>query len=283
MLLYHYASNQSLLSILESRVVRLSDFSLSNDLLEGKWVHTVFRTYCERKNVASGDLEKLLRSLDGVLKISGVTGFCLSEEKDLLSQWRGYADDGAGVSIGFDSDYLESWSDGIKDKVFGFRLRKIEYGLSSQEELIQPVMDEILQLVADGALSYPTILSGDADRAKWIETWNLLFMKFLNFLQYLYSFKNPVFSEEREWRLVCIIPRGHTENVPGMLEQAEYCVRNGKIVPFVPIRFLEDRPFPIKELVIGPRNPTPTQIIYGMLRRFGFNDVAVHKSSASYR
>lgn len=26
---------------------------------------------------------------------------CFSEEKDLLSQWRGYANNGAGVAIGF--------------------------------------------------------------------------------------------------------------------------------------------------------------------------------------
>ena len=28
-------------------------------------------------------------------------GFCLSEEGDLLGQWRGYADNAAGYSIGF--------------------------------------------------------------------------------------------------------------------------------------------------------------------------------------
>ena len=33
--------------------------------------------------------------------------FCLSEEKDLLSQWRGYADDGKGIFIGFNGEFLD--------------------------------------------------------------------------------------------------------------------------------------------------------------------------------
>ena len=33
--------------------------------------------------------------------------FCLSEEGDLLSQWRGYGDDGRGFSIGFDEIILK--------------------------------------------------------------------------------------------------------------------------------------------------------------------------------
>ena len=41
--LYHYCSNASLLDILASHKVRLSDLSLSNDSLEGRWVRKVFQ------------------------------------------------------------------------------------------------------------------------------------------------------------------------------------------------------------------------------------------------
>ncbi len=34
-------------------------------------------------------------------------GVCFSEERDLLSQWRGYADNGSGFSITFDKGKLE--------------------------------------------------------------------------------------------------------------------------------------------------------------------------------
>ena len=33
--------------------------------------------------------------------------FCFSESKDKLSQWRGYAQDGKGIAIGFNKDVLE--------------------------------------------------------------------------------------------------------------------------------------------------------------------------------
>lgn len=43
-----------------------------------------------------------------------IFAFCLSEEADLLSQWRGYADDGRGVCIGFKKEALELY---LKTKV----------------------------------------------------------------------------------------------------------------------------------------------------------------------
>jgi hypothetical protein len=36
-ILYHYCSNATFLSIIESNTIRLSDLSLSNDSQEGRW------------------------------------------------------------------------------------------------------------------------------------------------------------------------------------------------------------------------------------------------------
>jgi hypothetical protein len=46
--------------------------------------------------------------------------FCLSEKSDDLGQWRGYADDGQGISIGFNSAFLSIDDKKIEMlKVFG--------------------------------------------------------------------------------------------------------------------------------------------------------------------
>lgn len=45
----------------------------------------------------------MLRLYDDIFDIYGFAGICLSEEGDLLSQWCAYFENGAGVSIGFNS------------------------------------------------------------------------------------------------------------------------------------------------------------------------------------
>src|SRR6202035_5793546 len=106
--LYHYCSNASFLSIVSTKEIWAFDFSLSNDLLEGKWIREVFSQYCVEKKVSTRDQLTLLQHFDGLMSLSGGAGFCMSEEGDLLSQWRAYADDGIGISIGFNKDYFDA-------------------------------------------------------------------------------------------------------------------------------------------------------------------------------
>ena len=44
-----------------------------------------------------------------VLRYNVALGTCFSEERDLLSQWRGYANDGAGFSVTFDKEKLDRY------------------------------------------------------------------------------------------------------------------------------------------------------------------------------
>lgn len=46
--------------------------------------------------------------LSGVEEESLAYGFCLSVKRDMLSQWRGYADDGMGFAIGFKKEAIEA-------------------------------------------------------------------------------------------------------------------------------------------------------------------------------
>lgn len=56
----------------------------------------------------------------------GVTNFviCFCEEGDKLSQWRGYADNGRGVSIGFSEQELRQYSEKYKDII---AIEKVKY------------------------------------------------------------------------------------------------------------------------------------------------------------
>lgn len=54
--------------------------------------------------------------------------FCFSELKDSLGQWRGYANDGGGIAIGFNKKYLDSITGrGLLCPIFNFTLGDISY------------------------------------------------------------------------------------------------------------------------------------------------------------
>lgn len=102
-ILYHYCSNASFLSIIENRELRASEYSLSNDRLEGKWFRKVFEDFCNDRGLSASQLQVVLRMYNALFRYYGFAGVCLSEEGDMLSRWRAYSDKGAGVSIEFDS------------------------------------------------------------------------------------------------------------------------------------------------------------------------------------
>ena len=68
---------------------------------------------------------------------------CFSEEKDLLSQWKGYANSGFGYSIGFKfSQIIERQ----KMKYFNFAtLKKVIYDSDKQEEILTNTIKTTIQ------------------------------------------------------------------------------------------------------------------------------------------
>jgi hypothetical protein len=78
---------------------------MSNDAKEGRHVLDAARRILpdsfRSKDTALEELERIISYVSAL-------GFCLSEDGDVLSQWRGYADNAQGVAIGFASETLQS-------------------------------------------------------------------------------------------------------------------------------------------------------------------------------
>ena len=64
----------------------------------------------KESSLTQRETAELQRRLSYLSALVDGLGFCLSKKGDLLSQWRGYADDAFGVSIGFEKDYLKKLS-----------------------------------------------------------------------------------------------------------------------------------------------------------------------------
>ena len=71
---------------------------------------------------------------------------CFSYQDDLLSQWRGYADDGRGAAIGFDLDVLKQIVQVSPEKSQSsvVSLHKISYSESEQKETVHQIVCELV-------------------------------------------------------------------------------------------------------------------------------------------
>lgn len=300
--LYHYCPNDAFVEIVTKRTVRISALSLSNDSREGRLVGEAVIRLAEKDKlgmriigglgagVPDFPIARLRAGLEYLEKMFDGLGFCLSAEGDLLSQWRGYADDGRGVSIGFSRSYWEKRS---KDSVenaedFGFSLRKVLYEPTEHEAQVEPTYQELRELINSGELdivSHGGLIRAQMRTAEEIAADNSrnkaarmkMLSKLLELFPKLHILKSAAFKEEQEWRLV-------SAYVTNTEEVLSYRARGASVVPFRDIDVADvEGESSITEVVLGPRHITPPEVIQAMLRQHGFGIVPVRKSAASYR
>ena len=152
--LYHYCSTSTFHAVVESKTLRLSSLSLSNDTMEGKLVSRTVSRLAAKESMDAAKTLQLQQMLELFDDIFDGLGFCLSEERDLLSQWRGYAEDGSGVCIGFSKEYLD-WLAGNRpdpDKP-GFSLQQVKYQPAEHEDEVGPAFAEAKRLIGEGAFN----------------------------------------------------------------------------------------------------------------------------------
>lgn len=236
------------------------------------------------KVASDEDINKFERDeLTGMAElIDNVTdclGFCMSEDGDTLSQWRGYADDGRGVSIGFSTEFLTAITR-INRLV---QLQKVIYNLADQKQRVREIFPKAKELISEGAVSIPrpgsllSLKTEEQIQAEWelYRSKNSELFGTLTTLQPIwFSFKNPAFREENEWRLAMNILSP---------DETDYRTSNGRLVPYKAVEFPAVAIKILEHLIIGPKNTTPVRVIEGFLRRYGFENVTVSVSTASYR
>jgi hypothetical protein len=144
MTLYHYCSTESFASIVGSKTIRLSMLNMTNDYLGGQWALRCFEAMCQSDPITSPVSAKLKEIAEQGSKMALVAGFCLSEQVDQVSQWRGYANDGTGFGIGFNRQRLKQLGEFYRDSEksgFGFSLQRVLYNKEEQEGAFAPCIE----------------------------------------------------------------------------------------------------------------------------------------------
>lgn len=281
--LYHYCSTNNFVSILSTQSIWLSSLSLSNDTMEGKLVAEIINRLSKHDGLDESSAKQLQDAVAFVEGIADGLGFCLSEEGDLLSQWRGYAADATGFSIGFSKEYLTT-NTMIEQAQSGLRLLEVQYDLTAQETLVRPTYEAVKEILDSGSLKIVPVrmildLRTDDEIEKALDEYKKahmgLYMTVLALLPQLYALKATAFREEREWRLISYCLRNEGE-------KCSYRAYNDRIIPYSIFNLIKEAE-PIKEVIIGPKNLTPIHVVEGFLQKLGFKDVAISRSSATYR
>lgn len=285
-ILYHYCSNNAFHSIIENRRIWLSSLSLSNDSMEGKLVAEILARIAKDDGLDQAATERLQKLVSGLEQVIDGLGFCLSQDGDLLSQWRGYAADATGVSIGFSRDYLEQLAEANRaQEKPGFTLQRVEYDLEIQESLIKPTYIEIKKLINEGAFKFPGKRSlldarGDdevkRDNEKIKSAFSRLSMTVLPLFAKLFLLKTSAFREEREWRLISYFVKTGDD-------MCSFRALNDRIVPYREFELLESESGSIVKVILGPKNTTPNYLIESFLKQRGFPNVIILRSEATYR
>ncbi len=282
MMLYHYCSVAAFHSIIKQQKIRLSLLSLSSDSKEGQHIVDVANRMLP-DSLPIKDLS--LAALSSLIAELSPFGFCLSAEGDLLSQWRGYADDAQGFAVGFDRQELETICQKESEGQASIRLAQAIY----HESLLTEAMTADLKSIADTNLSGKLDLWSrglihyalpDQEReAVELREKKLIaehFVQLARLASHAYLIKGNFFQEENEWRLLSL----------GDVERQRHCKfhpSSNRLIPFAEFPWTANLSPAIKEVVVGPRNRTPDAIVQSFLRGHGCAHAKVVRSEGSYR
>lgn len=271
-IIYHYCPIEAFYGIVESKKIWLTDSRYMNDKYEGTWIDKVAK---ETISSLNGEYnEEVLNNFHhhyNSMKNKKYYLACFSKESDKLSQWRGYADDGQGIAIGFSRDaiYLTHNFD------FELSLMDVMYDKLKQISIIQNTME---------AFRNPT----DSDLAislKELSIW----------------YKNPSFEEERETRFVYTpennMSKHSFENIndkkyyklmsKNLSKKHYYRIRNHVNIPYYTydlsctLRGFTSELIP--EIFLGPKNSMNRDELKDFLIDQGLCDTKIFESASSYR
>lgn len=285
--LYHYCSTESFYSIVTNATLRLSSLTMSNDSMEGKWALEVANEVC--MNEIHPDYRQFV--IDEMSKIPdsvGCVGLCLSEKRDLLSQWRGYSSNGSGVCIGISRESLIEMK-GIDNSVDPqLEIQKIIYDINAQKDILRPLICDSKKYIEDefldirrrieyiDRLNNISVMEKTNVYIKNILSEARLKVAMMGLFPFLFKLKTEAFHEEAEWRVLKFIFDNNYEG-------CKFKPTERKVVPFVDVNLSSaSKPF-ISELILGPKHETPIHIMQGFLKENGFPDVKIEKSAATYR
>lgn len=290
--IYHYTSLSGLISIVENQSIYCSNINFLNDKKEYKYgveiILSVVEKLKESKNY-NNILEKVSEHINLIYKSERYVT-CFSKNGDLLSQWRAYANQGKGVSIGFErSNFNES----IYQHIIG-------HHISYDEKYQKEVIEELIRIIIVFFEERKEFIEWADYGYEWLVA-NAIIENLDNIIS---TYKHPSFCEEQEFRFEYVIDGNMIEKGD---ERIFFRPTESLIVPYILLKseyrlFLENREkgkyddygempepiirnIPIKKIIIGPSLDFESVKlgISELLEKNNYKDVLIERSKIPYR
>lgn len=287
-LIYHYCSQSAFLNIVKSKVLWATDLSKVNDPHEvepGKAIiEKLFSEYFPDSELL--DNQPIFEGGDELF-----FSCSMSKNGDLLSQWRSYAVDGSGFSLGFDPDILlrnnlSPFISGSTVEIGGIRgvpeflIDSVIYDESSYIEKIRLEMEAYKS-------EYGIPFDKNKKHPRDVFLNELLFDSHLLKLSCLY--KSAYYKEEQEVRIFKSVSRSRLpiSNTPFdmKLRSVDFIDSTYGIKAYIPISLTSNDNYKpaLQQVILGPKNNSNKKDIDLYLKIHGFIDIEVEKSKGFYR
>lgn len=276
LLIYHYCSLESFSKIIASNSIRASDLTKMNDPLElqlgqdlvAKLYDDVFPNSDMSPNFKRDDYFYF--------------GCSFSAKGDLLSQWRAYADNASGLSIGLDQKNFKKINHvtvrASDDKWVQNHKFSIEKVIYNKDIFKKKCIDILQEFERDHGV--PSKKSPGR-----------LMMLYQRLQKEICVFKNIFYKEEQEFRLCRVVYKKAIEearcsNYAPHLElfgDLDYVVSNHGLRAFTALKLRAEGVSSVQRVVLGPRNNDSIDGIRDYLALHGFVGVDVVRSEGAYR
>ena len=239
-------------NILQTGTIRFGNPLNMNDSAEIIWLLEMVKDFVLTRGGYNSILEdwNLIENISRTLlqEMDCPYIFCLSKEKDVLSQWRSYANDGKGVAIGFNVDFIETYY-----SLYG---AEVIYDREKQYDILsRKISDNILRNLNTA------VKDGNRDE---IYRKSKILVSYI--LQDAIMCKNPAFQEEKEYRLYC----GYRKNEEKDVSNIKFRVNDCSIIPFRELYFKNNEYRLIENIVVGPKSSINNRNLWLFLESKGF-------------
>jgi hypothetical protein len=249
--LHHYTDAAGLLGILDRKCIRAGNVRYMNDSSELSYVSEVIAKVAKgldstAQTEASRTFLRVLREspLRHQFPDTEVYAACFSEKWDVLSQWRAYANDGAGYAVGLTCSprfqVISPDPNHAKSIQVAAKLHKVIYAERDHVVRVLPWIGELVRALDGRSFSTP--------EARDQGVFHALIQVKLYVIPLGVTMKNPGFVEEAEWRLVV------SDDASGQLlgHRTQFRPSRFGLSPFVELQEVSGE-LPLVSLANGPK------------------------------
>lgn len=259
--IYQYCSINTFHSMIKNKEIWASHYDAMNDTQEMVWIEKYIESFYDKnkdiKIHSAFPKEEFIKLYSPYRYLAFLS--CFSSDRDMLSQWRGYANQGTGFAVGFNTkkiqDIIETLSTQNK-QIALFKLGKVIYDANLQEGLVRTE----LKYVTEG--NHGDIQSRLSSLAPF--------------------YKNPAFEEEKETRIVVSVKKDTSTLSQLKGVSIESRTASNSITTYLPIKFPIEA---ITHITLGPQNTTDIFQLETFLAMNGYDNdkIKIEHSVASYK